>query len=648
MASQEHRVQPVYVTLLALFALLGLIFPIGNTTALAFSHATSPPPANTGLQDPRELESFLDGVLNTQLAANHIPGATVAVVKDGRLFFARGYGYADLNHNKRVDAATTLFPIASVSKLFTWTAVMQLSEQGKLDLHTDVNRYLKTFHIPATYPQPITLEHLMTHTAGFEDRGEGEIVRRPQKLKPLGIWLASHIPARVRPPGKLAAYSNYGAALAGYIVEQVSGMPFDHYIETHLYQPLSMQHSTFRQPMPANLQAELTQGYRYTEGWYNTSFQRYFQDAPAVSMNTTATDITNFMIAQLQNGRFGNQRILQEATAQEMHKQHFTSDPHIPGMTYGFMAQRINGQRVIQHGGDIPSFHSLLSLLPEHNVGVFVSYNSDGGSSARSIFLQAFMDHYYPVPRAPMPRPLPGFADRASQESGAYWSLRRPYTTYEKIAILLEPGLSAYVSNVGKGHLLIEIGRGRILNIVEVSPRVYQIMGTQQQVVFHEDQKGTIMFVSNSLESYGKMAWYDSPGFQVPLILACLLIFLSALVLWSVRLIRAIRLKRSDKLIAKSTFSRTAYWLAGIVCALNLIIPIWLVLIITSKETITFVLPIMLTLGIISSILTAAVILFTVLVWRKHLWGWPQHMHYALVALAALAFVWELAYWNFL
>ncbi|GCE09714.1 FmtA-like protein [Dictyobacter aurantiacus] len=590
----------------------------------------------------------MDGVLNTQLVGNHIPGATVAVVKDGRLLFSKGYGYADIKHDKRVDAATSLFPVASVSKLFTWTAVMQLMEQHKLDLHTDVNRYLKTFHIPATYPQPITLESLLTHTAGFEDREDGWMISTPQQVQPLGTWLANHIPARVRPPGKLASYSNYGAALAGYIVEQVSGIPFDQYIETNLYQPLSMRHSTFRQPVPAQLQADLTQGYAYIDGWYRSRPPKYFQAAPAVSMYTTATDIANFMIAQLQNGRFGDQRILQDATARDMQEQHFTSDSRIPGLAYGFAVQRINGQRLLQHGGDIPSFHSSLNLLPERNVGVFVSYNSDAGSAARTSLLQAFMNHYFPVPRAPTPSPLPGFAERAGKESGIYWSLRRPYTTYEKILILLEPGITVNVINAGYGHLLINSGGGNILNVVEVAPGVYRQMGEQQQVVFQQRQDGTVMFVGNSLQSYGKMAWYDSRSFQVPLILACLLIFLSALLLWPVRLLRALRFKRSEELIKKNTVSRTAYWLAGIVCALNVIVPIYLVWTITSHKNLAAVLPVILMLGIISAILTGIVILFTAQVWRNRFWHWPQRIHYVLVGLAALAFVWELAYWNLL
>src|SRR5215469_11808615 len=224
------------------------------------------PPSPTRLSDSHEVETFLSGVLSVQLAEDHIPGATVAVVKDGRLLFAQGYGYADLQAGKRVSAETTLFRIASVSKPFTATAVLQLAEQGKLNLHADVNTYLKTFHIPATYQEPITLAHLLTHTAGFEDRDTGTSARTLRDLEPLGRWLAEHMPARVRPPGELTAYSNYGYALAGYIVEQVAGLPFEQYVEQHIFQPLGMRSSTLRQPVEARLAAALSQGYSYSNG----------------------------------------------------------------------------------------------------------------------------------------------------------------------------------------------------------------------------------------------------------------------------------------------------------------------------------------------------------------------------------------------
>ena len=275
----------------------------------------------SGPIDPKELEAFMDGTVNTELKAHHIPGATVAVVKDGKIIFAKGYGYADISKRKAVVANQTLFRVGSVSKLFIWTAVMQLAEQGKLDLDADVNIYLKDFQIPATYPRPITLKDLMTHTPGFEDLATGGrlFVRNETDVIPLGENLKDKMPARVRPPGEFTAYSNYGSALAAYIVEQVSGMPFDKYVEEEILLPLNMNSSSFQQPLPPRLASNMSNGYLYSNNAYTVEPFEYVQVWPAGSLSSTSEDMAKFMIAHLQNGRYGNSRILQEATAQRMH-----------------------------------------------------------------------------------------------------------------------------------------------------------------------------------------------------------------------------------------------------------------------------------------------------------------------------------------
>ena len=653
--------------------LVTLILPTLGMAPVQAIPATPPPPSPTGLSDPRELETFLNGVISVQLADDHIPGATVSVVKDGRLFFAKGYGDADRQHGKLVNAQTTLFRIGSVSKLFTWTAVMQLAEQGKVNLHADVNTYLKTFHIPATYPEPITLADLLTHSAGFEDRGTGISARTTSDLKPLGQWLAEHIPARVRPPGELTAYSNYGAALAGYIVEQVSGQPFEQYVEQHLFQPLGMRSSTFRQPVPASLSADLSQGYTYTNGVYRPDPFEAVQLAPAGSMSTTATDMANFMIAQLQNGRFGTQRILQEATAKEMQMQHFTNDPHVPGMAYGFYEQNLNGQRLLVHGGDTILFHSLLALLPEHNVGVFVSYNSAGGGSARDTLLQAFLDHYFPAPKETISPPPAGFAERISQISGNYWPTRRSYTTYEKLAMLSS---TVSVSDGGNGRLVISLG-GPTLTFVEVVPWVFHQIDGPQTAVFRADHNGMIMLIGSlPFEAFNKVAWYDAPNLHILLVVACVLIFLSALLLWPLGFVRrAMRRGAHRKKSGRNAdlagaqappqasqgkhpgkrmglLPVLASWLAGVLCVLNLLFLIGLVLIVSNPLNLAFGVPPMLTtlfaLALVSAVLTVSVVISTILAWWGRFWSAGRRVHYTLVALAALAFAWELLYWNLL
>src|SRR5215211_6632351 len=244
------------------------------------------PSQQQGPTDPAELEAFLDKLLGKEMERHHIAGAAVSVVKDGKLFFAKGYGYADLENGIPVDPERTIFRIGSVGKLFTWTAVMQLAEQGKLDLDADINTYLD-FRIPDTYPQPITLKHLMTHTAGFEDRYYERLAKDPNDLLPPREWLISHMPARVRPPGDIAAYSSYGTALAGYIVARVSGKPYDQYVQEHILNPLGMVHTTARSyttarsSMSPDIRAHTSVGYVYKDG----AFQE-FPDTSEIGQST--------------------------------------------------------------------------------------------------------------------------------------------------------------------------------------------------------------------------------------------------------------------------------------------------------------------------------------------------------------------------
>lgn len=261
-----------------------------------------------------DVNAFLDATIPVQLETTGTPGAAVVVVQNGRILAAKGYGYADLAARRAVDADKTLFRTGSSGKLFTWTAVMQLVEQGKLDLHADVNRYLSSFQLPETFPEPITLAHLLTHTAGFEELNAGLQVRTPAELQPIGEWAADNIPARVLPPGTRTAYSNYGVVLAAHIVEQVSGIPFEHYLEQYIFAPLNMERSTARQPVPAALAADLAVGYmpgaNGVAPWPFETFQMW----PAGGMSNSVTDMARFMIAHLNYGKLDGAQILREDT----------------------------------------------------------------------------------------------------------------------------------------------------------------------------------------------------------------------------------------------------------------------------------------------------------------------------------------------
>ena len=264
---------------LTLLLCLGTYYSGGMVAIPASAHPSrSSQFTTTGPTNSLELEAFIDGIMADQMSVNHIPGAIVSVVKDDKLVFEKGYGYSDYENRVPVDPQLTLFRVGSVSKLFVWTAVMQLVEQGKLSLDADINSYLD-FTIPATFPQPITMRNLLSHTAGFEDSGYTMHRLQPEQLISLEQYMKNTSPGPGLPSRQDLAYSNYGASLAGYIVERISGMPFSEYIEKYIFSPLGMAHSSFRQPLPANLAPGMSNGYNYYQGQYlkaGFEYVRYF------------------------------------------------------------------------------------------------------------------------------------------------------------------------------------------------------------------------------------------------------------------------------------------------------------------------------------------------------------------------------------
>ena len=645
----------ILLTLMILLSMVGPATAWENRVTLGeyVSPATS---QEQGPTDPAEMEVFLDNLLAQEIEENHIAGAAVSVVKDGKLFFAKGYGYADLENKIPVDPEQTVFRIGSVTKLFTWTAVMQLAEQGKLDLDADINTYLD-FRIPDTYPQPITLRHLLTHTAGFEDLHVDMVTLKEEEIVPQGEWLVSHIPARVLPPGKVAAYSNYGAALAGYIVARVSGESYSQYVQERILNPLGMKSSTAQWPASPDLRARESVGYTYKDDFQ--VFPRLFGPVDLFSigaMESTVTDMARFMIAHLQDGRYSDvnipeARILEEATAQQMHSTLYAPDLRILGTTYGFFDFKDNGQRTIGHSGTAEPMQSLLLLLPDQNLGVFVAYNSDGaGRLTRQHFgfQRAFFDHYYPAPALEAIQPPADFTERADRFVGAYKWTQSSSTTLEKYSSQLF-GSTVYVKNPGDGTLLMATPYGD-WQIVEEEPLYFRQVDRPFHFFFREDDQGQIAYLFTDLTpmfAFEKTQWYETVGFNTPLLLGSLLMFLSMLI---VALIRAIRNRRTNE-AQKSTprGARIAYQLLVGISVLNLLFVagtfVW-------GPSIVFGIPLIykfvMGLGVLSSLLTVGALVYVALAWKDSYWGIAFRTYYMLVTVAAVAFVWFLNYWNLL
>jgi CubicO group peptidase (beta-lactamase class C family) len=478
------------------------------------------PGAPARADEEAALRALVDGVVAAQLETYRIPGATVAVVKDGRSVHVQGYGYADSGRRTPVVAETTVFRVASVGKLLVWTAVMQLVEQGQLDLDADIQTYLAGEQLPTPWPQPITLAHLMAHASGFEVPGR--------------LWRDERPPARVRPPGALSAYSDHGTSLAQHIVEQVSGVPFEEYLRRHVFEPLDMKRSFFRRPVPPVPPEELARGHEVRGDTWRVQPPERVKVAPGGSMSATATDMARFMLAHLGGGRSGDGRILQEETVRRMHRQHFTHDPRVSGWAHGFMEFHVNGQRLIGHEGDAYLFTSLLVLLPEQGLGLFVAYNSPGAQHgaqrARRELLQALLDRYHPAPARPVRSPAPDFRQRATRFEGGYQTTWRAYLTPEASVGWRQ---EVRVSAGPEGTLRLQGPGVSVRDWVEVEPRVFQPQdGSPGQAVFREDTQGHIthlFFENRPGAAYVKAPWYETAAFTYGLLGVCAGAFVLAL-----------------------------------------------------------------------------------------------------------------------
>lgn len=438
----------------------------------------------------QDLATFLDGIVPYAIARADIAGASVAVVKDGHLLFAKGYGKADVATGDPVEADRTLFRIGSVSKLFTWTAVMQLVQAGKIDLDADVNRYLD-FKIPEKFGKPITMRDLMTHTPGFEDTGSETFLTAPGELKPLRDYLIKHMPERIYPPGKVTAYSNYGATLAGYVVQRLSGTPFDKYVEEHIYQPLGMAHSTFRQPLPQALKADMAKGYQRASDKKPYPFE-YVEIEPAGSMTSTATDMAKFMIAQLKGGG----PIMNAATTKLMHTPQSRMAPSMNGFDLGFYQENYNGLRIIGHAGDTNVFHSDLHLLLDKDVGFFITVNSAGQDKAaehvRVAIFRAFLNRYYPY-TPPKETTVADPEKDAARVAGWYEPSRRNVSALGFFAPFTQVPVAAQPNGEITVGLLTKVS-GVPKHWREVGPLTYREVGGQTHLKFVTDKDGRISY----------------------------------------------------------------------------------------------------------------------------------------------------------
>jgi CubicO group peptidase (beta-lactamase class C family) len=389
--------------------------------ALCLAAAPSTKPSTSSPLPVADLAPFVDSVMTAEMAREKIPGAGFVFVQDGRVVMSRGYGLANVATRRSSSPESTIWRIGSISKVVTATAVMTLVDQRKVDLDAPVTRYVNRVTIPKTYPEPVTVRHLLTHTAGFDEIRPGTQAETSEGVLPFARFLNGKL-IRVRPPGKVIAYSTYGITLAGELVEEVSGETFEGYLKRHIFEPLGMTRSSIT--VPNEMAGDLAIGYEYEADSLVPQPWEWYHTTPASSVNATVADMARFLLAHLGRGAAGSARILSEKSGREMQRQQITMDPHIPGYCLGFNEDFVGGLRVIEHGGNVAGFSSLMVMIPEARAGFFV-VNHLEGSSLRDNLKDALLKRYFPRARdrhSVPPRPKTGTV-RPEQFAGKYGAL---------------------------------------------------------------------------------------------------------------------------------------------------------------------------------------------------------------------------------
>lgn len=618
--------------------------------------------AQTGPADPVEIEAFVDDFWADNMQPLDIPGAVFILVKEGQILFAKGYGLADVEQHKPVDPGETLFAIGSVSKAITASAVMQLVERGKLRLDDPVDSYLTSLQIGERCSQSVTTHHLLTHTAGFDERVMGAFVTSADQLIPLAEYVARELPPCIRPPGQEMSYCNHCYGLAGLLVEEISSLPFEQYVEDNIFQPLEIRHSSFRQPLPAELDGLRATGYIFTPEIQPAPYV-YAHFFPTGGAWATGEDMGRFIIGHLQGGLPGTEPVLDRETLTLMHQRQFSQDPRLEGWTYGFFEHLENGERLIGKDGDVPGFSSSLYLMPEHNLGYFLAYNATVSAQGefmdpRMVFPSHFLQHYFSADETLRPANPSGNATRLS---GVYRLSRFGHTSIDKIISPLSL-LQWQISSNPDGSVTLEYPSllgGPTSRFMEVEPGLFQDQVNGSYLTFEEDGRGRITHVYTKVTEEGvleRVAWYETVTFQALTLILMVLVFTSMLVAGLARAVRGVlRARRGQQPVQSpgAGYHRLAPWLSGILSGLNLLFLAVLAVTVLGSMTVrapqvpSYMLG-LLVIPLLTTLLALAMLAVTLLAWKDRHGSWLGRVHYALVTLAALAFVWFAAYWNLL
>lgn len=474
------------------------------------------------------LDKLVDEIMTVELDKRQVRGGAISIVIDGRLVLSRGYGFGDAAGANPVSADHTIFRIASVSKLFIATSVMQLVELGHLDLDADANEYLagSGLQIPNTFGKAVTLRHLLSHSAGFEEAKNGFYSDKKDYPLTLTEFLIRFQPKQVREPGLLSSYCNWSSTTAALIVERVSGMPFEEYVLANIFLPLGMSQSTFEEPPPTRLAAKLANGVQIRNGEYIDRKFDYIL-SPAGSMSSTAADISKYMIAVLDADNEKHNRILDATSFDELLTPGIHPHPEYPGVAVGFIEREINNYRLFGHNGVVAAFRSLLTLDRTNRIGIFTVFNGNNGAAIADRIVESFYDQYFPSTAMADQAVSPG--DYLDEFVGNYRPARLNVSTFSKVSALFSPEIQVRRSETSD---LVVTSRLGAFHYVSTGGDVFRRAGGAERVAFTRSEKGDIAYFldyNQATKPAIKLTWWEEAELHRAVLLISFVVFAIAI-----------------------------------------------------------------------------------------------------------------------
>lgn len=600
------------------------------------------------VDDKTKVEAFFDEWLVEKMESEHVPGAVIAVVKDGSIQILKGYGYANINDKRPMDPVKTRIRVGSISKLITATAVIQLYDRKLLDINTDITHYIEP-DILKGYNDPISLHHLLTHTGGVGERYFGQTVKFSKDLLPLGQFLRDEMPPPLANPGEVINYSNYGISLAGYVVEKISGQSFADYAHDNIFDLLGMSQTSFISP--EEWDAEVAVGYNYLMGKYRVLPRGHWKPYPASSLITTAQDMARFMNAHLDDEtseiNAGERKLYKHAESLKLvHEEHHTLNPHLPGIAYGFWAYKDNDQHLLWHTGHMPGHRSALIIMPEHRLGIFLNYNAD--PKFLNEFLSAFLHRFFPAESAVTDSSNETvFTLKTSSYTGIYRHNWYPRTSPGKACALVGiQGKEIKVEAVGHEALLID----GVLS-QHIGTNLFMQTTNNKIVAFipNNDDTSAHLYLGG-VEVYNKIKWFETARFHIRLIAGIIVAFaLSTLI--CIRLLVKMRNQKDGNGIPPKLRSVRRYASLVAVAPLVFFIGIFILTSLGSYkmvEEMPRALYALLSVPFFAFAACFGLIFQTATTWKSTFFGKREKAFVLFLVTGILIFAWGLNHWNYL